>query len=115
MFPLSDGGVFCAPLYIRYRLLTISEEPLSMPVRVQFVTPKESVIYISEGEKPLLPGVACLKEQASRAIEFRLRHSKLTSSRPLRIFATTIAAVSTSYAALPALVNNPFDTCVTRN
>lgn len=39
--------------YIRYRVNNpISEDPLSCDV--QFVTSKESVIYVSEGKKPLL-------------------------------------------------------------
>lgn len=54
----------------------ISEDPLSCDV--QFVTSKESVIYVSEGKKPLL--AVMLKEGGPGLSNFV---SKLTSIHPL--------------------------------
>lgn len=76
MFFLISSISHALLLYTLYPILVInpiSEDPLSCDV--QFVTSKESVIYVSEGKKPLL--AVMLKEAGGgvggRAIEFRLK------------------------------------------
>lgn len=83
MFFLISSISHALLLYTLYPILVInpiSEDPLSCDV--QFVTSKESVIYVSEGKKPLL--AVMLKEAEGAGLSNFV--SKLTSTHPLGIF-----------------------------
>lgn len=85
MFFLISSISHALLLYTLYPILVInpiSEDPLSCDV--QFVTSKESVIYVSEGKKPLL--AVMLKEAESGGAGLSNFVSKLTSTHPLGIF-----------------------------
>lgn len=81
-FLISSHALLLYTLYPILVINPISEDPLSCDV--QFVTSKESVIYVSEGKKPLL--AVMLKEAEGGGAGLSNFVSKLTSTHPLGIF-----------------------------